>query len=113
MLTIDAMKDKIRVNNQVVMDKQIRDHDAINVFFEPQPRPAVIDARPVSEHTVIHEREIRTEPRSDLSSPRTSDSTITVSPEGNRVTVQGGADSKVTVQPKSDSDSKVTIERGQ
>src|SRR5438552_10624152 len=32
---VDAMHDKILVNDQVVLNKKIHDHDAINIFFEP------------------------------------------------------------------------------
>jgi hypothetical protein len=110
LLKVDAMHDKITMNNRVVMDKQIRDHDAINVFFEPDPRAASLDVRPASERTVIREREIRSEPRSELRSDP-SDRTITIRPNGDRVTVDGTSDSKVTVE-QPNSDSKVTIERG-
>src|SRR5436305_1481423 len=58
LLKVDAMRDKILLNDRVVMNKQIRDHDAINVFFEPDPNAAAPDARPASDRTVIHEREI-------------------------------------------------------
>ena len=107
---VDAMHDKILVNDQVVLNKKIHDHDAINIFFEPEPRrEAVIEARPASDRTVIREREIRTEPRTDSSSPR-SDSTITVHPDKDKVTVEGNTDSKVTIE-QPNTDSKVTIER--
>ena len=110
LLKVDAMHDRITMNDRVVMDKQIRDHDAINVFFEPDPRASSLDVRPASERTVIREREVRTEPRTDVrTSP--SDSTITIRPNGDRVTVDGNSDSRVTVEPKN-GDSKVTIERG-
>ena len=110
LLKIDAMHDKITLNNRVVMDKQIRDHDAINVFFEPDPRAAALEVRPASERTVIHQTEVRTEPRTEVhTSP--SDSTITIRPNGDHVTVDGTPDSKVTVE-QPNSDSKVTIERG-
>jgi len=108
LLQVDAMRDKILVDGRTVMDKQIRDHDAINVFFRREPfRESTLEARP-AESTIIHEREIRTEPRS---SSRSSDSTITVRPDRDKVTVEGNSDAKVTVQ-QPDSGSKVTIERG-
>ena len=54
--------------------------------------------------------QVRTEPRTEVrTSP--SDSTITIRPNGDRVTVDGNSDSRVTVEPKN-GDSKVTIERG-
>jgi hypothetical protein len=109
LVKIDAMKDRITINDRVVMDKQIRDHDALNIFFDPQPRrDAVIDAREAGGRTVIREREVRTEPRTDGSR---SDSTITVHPDRDRVTVEGNTDSKVTIE-QPNTDSKVTIERG-
>jgi hypothetical protein len=108
MVQVDAMRDKILVDGRTVMDKQIRDHDQINVFFRREPlRESVLEARP-AESTIIREREVRTEPRS---SSRSSDSTITVHPDRDKVTVEGNSDAKVTVQ-QPDSDSKVTIERG-
>jgi hypothetical protein len=110
LLKVEAMRDRITLNNRVVMDKQIRDHDALNVFFEREPRSASMDVRPASERTVIREREIRTEPRTELRS-EPSDSTITIRPNGDRVTVDGNSDSKVTVEQPG-TDSKVTIERG-
>ena len=109
LLKVEAMQDRITLNDRVVMDKQIRDHDAINIFFERDPR-ASMDVRPASERTVIREREVRTEPRSELRSSD-PDSTITIRPNRDRVTVEGNTDSKVTVEP-STGDSKVTIERG-
>ena len=107
-LQVDAMRDKILVDGRTVMDKQIRDHTPINVFFRREPLRES-EARP-AESTIIHEREIRTEPRSQSSS-RSSDSTITVRPDKDKVTVEGNSDAKVTIQ-QPDSDSKVTIERG-
>src|SRR4051794_6083519 len=86
LLKVDAMRDHITLNDRVVMDKQIRDHDALNVFFEPDPN-AALDVRPASERTVIHEHEIRTEPRSEIRAP--ADSTITIHPNGDKVTVDG------------------------
>ena len=109
LLKVEAMRDRITLDGKVVMDKQIRDHDAINIFFEPEPyRPAVIEA---GDRTVIREREVRTVPQSETTvvTPR-SDSTITVRPEGENVTIQGGTGSKVTVE-QPNSDSKVTIEQ--
>jgi hypothetical protein len=108
LIKVDAMKDKITMNDRVIMDKQIRDHDALNIFFERDPRAAAYDVRPASDRTVVHE--VRTEPRTEVRSP--SDSTITIQPKGDKVTVDGNTDSKVTVEP-SNSDSKVTIEPGQ
>ena len=98
---VEAMRDKITIDGATVMDKQIRDHDAINIFFEPEARreAAVIEA---GDRTVIRQTEVRTEPRSDGS--------ITVRPEGDRLTVDGAKDSKVTIE-QPNTDSKVTIER--
>jgi hypothetical protein len=109
LLKVEAMQDRITLNDRVVMDKQIRDHDAINIFFERDPN-ASLEVRPASERTVIREREVRTEPRSELR-PSNSDSTITVRPDRDRVTVEGNTDSKVTIE-QPNTDSKVTIERG-
>ena len=103
LLKVDAMHDKILLDDRTVVAQKIHDHDPINIFFEAEPRPTVIEARPASDRTIIHEREIRTEPRSD--------STITVHPDKDKVTVEGTSDSKVTVEQPS-ADSKVTIERG-
>lgn len=101
-LRIDAMRDQITLDGRVVNDDKIRDHDAINIFFREEPvRDRINEVRP-GDATIIREREIRTEPRSD--------GTITVQPERDRVTVEGGSDSKVTIE-QPDSDSKVTIER--
>ena len=110
LVKVEAMRDRITLNNRVVMDQQIRDHDAINIFFERDPR-AAMEVRPAAERTVIQEREYRTEPRSEVR-PSNSDSTITVRPDRDRVTVEGNTDSKVTIE-QPNTDSKVTIERGE
>jgi hypothetical protein len=99
-IKVDAMHDKITVDDRTVLSQKIHDHAAMNIFFEREPSPRVTEVQP-AQHTIIREREVQTAPRSD--------SNITVSPNKDRVTVEGGADSKVTVEPKS-GDSKVTIE---
>jgi hypothetical protein len=105
LVKVEAMRDKITVNDRVVMDKQIRDHDAINIFFEPDySRQPVMEARP-ADATIIHERQYR----SDVS--RSPDGSITIRPDQDKVTVQGSSDAKVTVE-QPNNDSKVTIERG-
>ena len=108
LISVDAMKDKIYVNN-VPVDKKIRDHDDIKIYFQESPA-ARLEARPASSSssTVIREREV-VQPRSDAGT-RNADGTITVRPESDRVTIQGAQDSKVTVEQPTN-DSKVTIER--
>jgi hypothetical protein len=99
-ISVDAMKDKIYVDNTPI-DKKIRDHDEIKIYFEESPA-ARYDAVPASSSssTIIREREVS--PRSDV---RTSpDGTITVQPSG-------AQDSKVTIE-QPNSDSKVTVESG-
>lgn len=108
-LKVEAMRDRITVDDRVVMDEQIRDHNAINIFFKPEPfRDRSFEARP-ADATIIRETEIRTQPqpRSDSS---VRDGTITLHPDRDKVTVQGSSDSKVTIE-QPNSDSKVTIER--
>ena len=104
-IAVDAMKDKIFVNNTPI-DKKIRDQDEIKIYFEESP--AAREAQPAS--TVIREREV-VQPRSELRSGTSSDGTITVRPDRDRVTVDGAKDSKVTIE-QPEKDSKVTIERG-
>ena len=110
MIAIDAMKDRVLVNNTPVNEKQIKDFDEIKVYFRESPEIRSIEARPASDTTLIREREIRTEPRTETVAPR-SDSTITVRPDKDKVTVEGSTDSKVTIE-QPNTDSKVTIERG-
>jgi hypothetical protein len=92
-LVIDARKDKIELAGRTVMDKQIRDHNQVEIFF--QENPLALQAREVrpAEQRIVVEQP----PRRDA-----GDSRIVVEPEQRE-------GSKVTVEPK-DSDSKITIE---
>ena len=108
LISVDAMKDKIFVNN-VPVDKKIHDHDDIKIYFQESPASR-FEARPASSSssTVIREREV-VQPRSDAGT-RNPDGTITVKPESDRVTIQGAQDSRVTIE-QPNGDSKVTIQR--
>ena len=102
-VAVDAMKDRVVLNSTPVNEKKIKDFYEIKIYFEQAPGASLIEARP-ADATIIREREIQ------RSSTSTQDGTVIVRPKGDSVTVDGAADSKVTVEP-SNSDSKVTIER--
>ena len=108
-IAVDAMKDRVVLNSTPVNEKKIKDFDEIKIYFEESPEARLSEARP-ADATIIREREVQV-PRTEVrttSPPR--EGTITVQPQGDRVTVDGARDSKVTVEPQS-GDSKVTIER--
>ena len=101
-LVVDARKDRIMLDGRTVMDKQIRDHNDIEVFFRENPlavqarevRVRERDSRPVGNRIVV-------EPGRD----RDSESRIVVEPEQRRDV------DRVIVEPK-DSDSKIIVEPG-
>ena len=103
-IKVEAMRDRITVDDRTVLSQKIHDHAPMNIFFEREASPRVTEVQPAGQ-TIIREREVQTAPRSDAG-------TITVKPDRDKVTVEGNTDSKVTVEPKS-GDSKVTIEPGQ
>ena|SRR6187401_999139 len=82
LISVDAMKDKIYVNN-VPVDKKIKDHDDIKIYFQESPAARYDAARPASSSsaTVIQ--------------PGTS---TTTSPDGT-ITVKPNSDGKVTIEP--------------
>ena len=95
-VAVDAMKDRVVLNNTPVNEKKIKDFDEIKIYFNETPGSSLIEARP-ADATIIREREVQVQPRSSTS---TQDGTITVQPNRDRVTVDGAADSKVTIERK-------------
>src|SRR3954467_3444254 len=64
MISVDAMKDKIYVNN-VPVDKKIHDHDDIKIYFQEAPSARYDAARPASSSSSTVIREQVVQPRSD------------------------------------------------
>jgi hypothetical protein len=96
-LVVDARKDRILLDGRTVMDKQIRDHNEIEVFFRENPLAVQARERRPAEQRIVVEQPDRS---------RDSDnSRIVVEPkersEGNRV----------IVEPAKEGDSTIRIER--
>ena len=107
-VAVDAMDDKIVVNNTPVNEKKIKDFDEIRIFFMESPEARLQQAQP-AQSTIIREREV-VQPRTEVQPARSADGTITIKPAREGVTVDGASDSKVTIeQPEG---STVTIEPG-
>lgn len=103
-VAVDAMKDRVVLNNTPVNEKKIKDFDEIKIYFQESPEARISEAQP-AQSTIIREREV-VQPRTSTS----PDGTITIKPDRAGVTVDGTSDSKVTIeQPEG---SKVTIQPG-
>ena len=101
---VEPRDDRITLNGQTVMDKQIRDNNEVRIFYRAEPRADVAGSRAI----VV--------PVQPAQPARGGDSEIIVQPRSRddadtiRVRPGADADAKVTVEP-GDEGSKVTIER--
>ena len=100
---VEPRDDRITLNGQTVMDKQIRDNNEMRIFYRAEPREDVAGAR-----TVVV-------PVQPAQPARSGESEIIVQPrsegDANTIRVKPGAnDAKVTVEPGEEG-SKVTIEQ--
>ena len=92
---VEPRDDRITLNGQTVMDKQIRDNNEVRIFYRAEPRADVAGSRAI----IV--------PVQPAQPARSGDSEIIVQPRG-----QGDADT-VRVRPGANGDAKVTVEPGE
>ena len=102
-LTVNPVKDRLMINNQVVRDQKIRDLNEIRVFFQPSPRADVAGSRTVVNQPV----HVHTAQPQQQQPARSGDTEIRVAPSRD-----SDGDTEIRVKPGADSNSRVTVEPG-
>ena len=111
-LAIDAMEDRILLDGRTVMDKQIRDHNEIEIFFRRNPLAAVEarqarDARPVENRIVVEQGDRDRDRDRDANGSR-----IVVEPDRQDRRDRDDRDSgnRVIVEPAKEGDTTIRVE---
>ena len=102
---VEPRDDRITLNGQTVMDKQIRDNNEIRIFYRAEPRADVAGSRAIIVPVQPPQQPARTRDSEIIVQPRSEGDADTI-----RVRPGADGDAKVTVEPGEDG-SKVTIER--